>query len=947
MTSIATDTDSGATITWSATGLPGGLSISSSTGTITGTPSTPGTYSVGLLASDNTGHAGSAAFTWTINSSVVVSAVANRASPTGDAVTLTPSATDTASGAILTWTASGLPAGLGINSSTGAVTGIPTTTGIYSVTLTATDDSGYSGSTSFSWSITNGVTVAAPGDQSTVTGSAIAPLASSATDTDTNATFTWSATGLPTGLSISSSTGTITGTPTTPGSYTVALTATDNSSFSGSTTFTWATYNTVSVSGPSSKSTATGSAITTVSPTGTDTQSSATLTWTADSLPSGLSINATTGAITGVPTDAGSTLVTVTATDGAGYSASFTIAWTTTNIVTVVNPGAMTKVSGLAVLPTIIGATDSSINATLTYSSGSTLPAGITIDPDSGTLMGAATTAGVYSVVITVTDSAGYTGTTSFTWTITNVVTITLPAAPTSVTGTAIASFAPSATDSSSTATITSWSVVNLPAGLSMNTTTGIVTGTPTTGGTYFGVQLTATDSAGFTRSASFVWTITNTVTVASIANQSASTNHAVISVIATATDTQISPAVTFAWTATGLPAGIVMDRTTGTMSGTPTLAGVYSVVATAGDSATPKFSGIKSFTWTVTNVVPAITAVAPATGPGGGGTVVKITGTDLQATSAVRFGTTPGTSISVNGTGTLVTVTSPAHVVGTVDITLTALGGTSPVVTADQYVYTGPTITSLGTTSGPTSGATSVKINGTSMTGATSVLFGTTPATSFTVASSGLYVTAVAPAHAAGTVDITVITPGGTSAPVAADRYTYVTPVVTSISPNSGTITGGTVIKVNGAMLGTVTSVKFGTTAATTFSVNAAGTIITATAPAHSAGLVDVTVVSPSGTTATSTADQYTYIAPAITSLSVASGTRLGGTSIKINGVNLGGATAIKFGTTPATTFTVNAAGTIVTVTTPPHATGAVDVTVTTPAGTTALVAADRYTFT
>ena len=65
----ATDSQSGQTLTWSATGLPAGLSINSTSGLISGTPSTANTYNVAVTATDTTGASGSASFTWTISGS--------------------------------------------------------------------------------------------------------------------------------------------------------------------------------------------------------------------------------------------------------------------------------------------------------------------------------------------------------------------------------------------------------------------------------------------------------------------------------------------------------------------------------------------------------------------------------------------------------------------------------------------------------------------------------------------------------------------------------------------------------------------------------------------------------------------------------------------------------------------------------------------------------------
>ncbi|MFN3878694.1 MAG: putative Ig domain-containing protein, partial [Brevundimonas sp.] len=119
---------------------------------------------------------------------------------------------------------------------------------------------------------------------------------------------------------------------------------------------------------------------------------------------------------------------------------------------------------------------------------------------------------------------------------------------------------------------------------------------------------------------------------------------------------------------------------------------------------------------------------------------------------------------------------------------------------------------------------------------------------------------TATAPAGT-GTVDIRVTTGGGTSATSATDQYTYVAaPTVTAISPSSGPTTGGTTVVITGTQFSGATAVTFGATAATGFTVNSAAQI-TATAPAGT-GTVDIRVTTGGGTSATSAADQYTYVA-------------------------------------------------------------------------------------
>jgi IPT/TIG domain len=167
--------------------------------------------------------------------------------------------------------------------------------------------------------------------------------------------------------------------------------------------------------------------------------------------------------------------------------------------------------------------------------------------------------------------------------------------------------------------------------------------------------------------------------------------------------------------------------------------------------------------------------------------------------------------------------------------------------------------------------------------------------------------------------------------------------PIVIGVHPAAGPSAGGGAVDVVGANLSSATLVYFGDVAATTFTVRAAGTSLVATAPPHIAGVVDVTVVTPVGTSAVNVEDQYSYRGPAMLGLAPRSGPA--GTTVVISGTNLLGTTLVTFGGDAASIVSVNPSGTRITALVPPGAAGAVDVLVTTPGGTSAPSAASRFT--
>jgi len=419
------------------------------------------------------------------------------------------------------------------------------------------------------------------------------------------------------------------------------------------------------------------------------------------------------------------------------------------------------------------------------------------------------------------------------------------------------------------------------------------------------------------------------------------------LSVAATASDEASN--LTYTWTATSLPTGAAAPTfsVNGTSAANNTMVtfsqtGTYTFSVTIADSLTGgSATSTVSVTVLGTVAAPAVTGVSPTAGPSPGGTTVTITGSGFTGATAVDFGSVAADSFTVNS-ATQITATSPAGT-GTVDVTVVTPNSTSATSPADQFSYmAAPAVTGVSPTAGPLVGGTTVTITGSGFTGATAVDFGSVAAGSFTV-NSATQITATSPAGT-GTVNVTVVTPNGTSATSPADQFSYsAAPAVTGVSPTAGPLAGGTTVTITGSGFTGATAVDFGGVAAGSFTVNSA-TQITATSPAGT-GTVDVTVVTPNGTSATSPADQFSYsAAPAVTGVSPMLGPLAGGTTVTITGSGFTGATAVDFGSVAAGSFTVNSATQITA--TSPAGTGTVDVTVVTPNGTSATSAADQFTY-
>jgi hypothetical protein len=378
-----------------------------------------------------------------------------------------------------------------------------------------------------------------------------------------------------------------------------------------------------------------------------------------------------------------------------------------------------------------------------------------------------------------------------------------------------------------------------------------------------------------------------------------------------------------------------------------PTRLSVMAPSGTAGSTVdvtvtTPAGTSATSAASKYTYGVPTVTGVDPAAGPTLGGNSVVITGTNFIDVTAVKFGIKNASAFVVNS-ATQITAEAPAGTSGTtVDVTVIAAGGTSAPSAGSKYSYGAPVVTELDPPVGPPAGGNEVIITGKGFTDVTAVKFGGKDALDFEV-DSPAQITAIAPSGVSSTtVDVRVTTAAGTSTANAASKYHYGIPVVTGIAPVSGPHTGGTTVVITGAGFIAVSAVQFGTVNATSFVVNSL-TQITAKAPAG-AGVVDVRVVNPAGTSAITEADEYTYV-PVITSLSPNHGPAAGGNTVQINGQGLVDVTSVTFGGKTVTNFSANPAGTRITVTAP-SGISKVDVRVNIGSVQSANTAADDYTY-
>ncbi len=444
--------------------------------------STIGTYEPTVVVTDGTYYA-SASFEWDVGGAISITDPGAQANVVGDAVSLAVGATDSTSGT-LTYAASGLPNGLSINTSTGLISGTvgsgATAIGSFTSTVTVGDGTNTASDT-FSWTITGTgtITLSTPSNQTSTEWNS-ASLSLSATDSISGSTLKYFAAGLPFGLKINPGTGVITGTVAVNdvayGPYSVAVIATD-STYSAVETFTWTVDSPIAFSAVADQSNNENDTVS-VSTGATDSIGGSTVRYAALGLLNGLTLNATTGAIGGalaLGTAAGGTYtVTLLATDGT-YSTTETVNWSASNPITLKPIVDQTNYEGdtvsLSMSSTYTG------TGTLTYSANN-LPLGLSINPSTGaitrTISSNAAANGPYSVTVKASDGT-YSTSQTFTWTVNDPITVADHGVQSYTQGQSV-SLAVSA--SSIIGGALNYVASGLVSGLSINSVTGLITGT-------------------------------------------------------------------------------------------------------------------------------------------------------------------------------------------------------------------------------------------------------------------------------------------------------------------------------------------------------------------------------------------------------------------------------------------------------------------------------------
>ena len=525
---------------------------------------------------------------------------------------ITVEATDN-SGQAVTNKVSGLPSGVSFDGETNTISGTPTKVGSYPIVVTTTDAEGNETTTKFTIQVVDTIKpmVTSIEDQTKEVNTAIDSITIEATDNSGQA-VTNKVSGLPEGVSFDSATNTISGTPTKVGNYPITVTTTDAEGNETTTKFTIqvvdTTKPTVTVIKDQTKEVNTSIDLIKIEATDNSGQA---VTNKVSGLPEGVSFDSETNTISGTPTKVGSYPIVVTTTDAEGNetTTNFTIKVVDTTKPTVTSIGNQTKEVNTPIDSIKIEAKDNSGQDVTNKVSG--LPSGVSFNSATNTISGTPTKVGSYPITVTTRDESGNETTTNFMIKVVDTINpvVTSIADQTKEVNTAIDSIKIESTDNSGQAVTNK--VSGLPAGVSFDSETNIISGTPTKVGSY-PITVTTTDASGNKTETTFnIKVIDETApTVTSIANQTKEVNTSIDSIKIEAID---NSGQTVTNEVSGLPAGVIFDSETNTISGTPTKVGSYPITVTTTDTSGNKIE-TKFTIEVVDKTAPMVTSIKDQT---------------------------------------------------------------------------------------------------------------------------------------------------------------------------------------------------------------------------------------------------------------------------------------------------------------------------------------------
>ncbi len=327
-------------------------------------------------------------------------------------------------------------------------------------------------------------------------------------------------------------------------------------------------------------------------------------------------------------------------------------------------------------------------------------------------------------------------------------------------------------------------------------------------------------------------------------------------------------------------------------------IAGAYNLVITNPDTSFATLSSAYTY-----RAFPTITTVSPSSGKLAAGTQITLTGTGFITGSSVTVGGVACTAY-VYTSATSMKCSTPSMVAGTYDVVFTN-SDTQSVTKTNGFTYNPfPTAASISPTSGKASGGTTITITGTGfVTGATVTVGGTTCTTPTVTNSTTM--TCVTPVKAGSTTYNVVVTNADTQSVTLTNVYTAnLGPTVTSISPTSGTMVGGTTITLTGTNFISGATITVGGTTCTS-PTWISSTSMTCVTPAKAVGVNSIVLTNPD-TQISTLANSYTYTTFSLMSVAPTNGNLSGGTLITLAGTGFVTGATVTVGGTACTSPTV-----------------------------------------